>query len=164
MSKRISDILNRYNIAIVVIAIFFIADRWLKLLALEQKARPAQKLIGESLLFDFHSNYNIAFSLPLSGWPITALIILIILALIYTIFYLILKRKDQKWLILLLTFILFGAISNILDRFLYGYVIDYLALQYFAVFNLADVMISAGTVFLIITNFQKKKYAECLKD
>ncbi len=48
-----------------------------------------------------------------------------------------------------------GAISNIIDRLSYGYVIDYLSLRYFTVFNLADVMISSGAIILILKNLKK---------
>jgi len=164
MSKIINKFFNKYSIAIIMIAIFFIADRWLKVLALDQAGQPAQKIISQLLLFNFHPNYYIAFSLPLSGWPIVTLIFVIIISLILSIFYLILNKKKQTTLILLLTVILFGAISNILDRLLYGYVIDYLQLKYFAIFNLADVMISLSIIFLIKINLKKEIMDEKIYD
>jgi len=147
------------NIAIATgIAIFFIVDRTLKALAItsagEQTA--SRELIGDIFSFHFTANYNIAFSLPLSGPGLNAVLVLIIAALIYYIFYLIINKKEQKSDILLLTIILLGAISNILDRFTYGFVIDYLELRYFTVFNLADTMISGGAMILIIKNIKKK--------
>jgi signal peptidase II len=144
------------NIAIILmIAIFFIADRYLKYLALNRHLEQPFKLLGNIFSFNFTANYYIAFSLPLGGQILNILISLIILALIYLIFYLIFKKNNQKSTIFLLTIILFGAISNILDRFAYGYVIDYLELKYFTVFNLADVMISLGAIVLILKNLKK---------
>jgi signal peptidase II len=73
---------------------------------------------------------------------------------------LILKAKKLTLEALILTFVLFGAISNIVDRLQYGFVIDYLEIKNFTIFNLADVMISSGALFLILQNFQsiKKDY------
>ncbi len=138
------------NIAIIVmIAIFFILDRLLKNLALSQVPNSAINIFGRFFSFQFTANPYIAFSLPLYGHLLNALILIIIGLLIYYIFYLILNKKSQKLTALLLTIILFGAISNILDRLLYGYVIDYLELRHFTVFNLADVMISLGALTLL---------------
>lgn len=144
------------NIAIATgIAIFFIADRMLKATALASD-EGSWPLIGDIFSFRFTANYNIAFSLPLSGPVLNAIILSVIGLLIYYIFYLIIKKNNQKTEILLLTIILLGAISNILDRFAYGYVVDYLELKYFTVFNLADMMVSGGAAILIIKNLKKK--------
>ncbi len=52
-------------------------------------------------------------------------------------------------------FILSGALGNGLDRFLFGYVVDFLDFRLinFPVFNLADVFINIGIVFLLISSF-----------
>lgn len=55
-----------------------------------------------------------------------------------------------------LTILTIGAILNLTDRVFYGFVIDYFDLKYFTIFNLADIMITAGIVWLIISNWSKK--------
>ncbi|MBD2595335.1 lipoprotein signal peptidase [Nostoc spongiaeforme FACHB-130] len=54
-------------------------------------------------------------------------------------------------------FILGGAMGNGIDRFVLGYVVDFLDLRLinFAVFNIADSFISIGIVCLLIASFQK---------
>lgn len=164
MNKLISKI-KLQNIAIAFgIAIFFMADRCLKIFAQKLVPEAYFKLVSDWLVFRFTPNQYIAFSLPFSGILLNITIILIILGLIYYIFYLILNKKnhnlsriERKNTIILLTIILFGAISNIQDRLLYGHVIDYLELKYFTVFNLADVMISVGTAILLIKILTAKK-------
>ncbi len=144
------------NIAIIfLIAIFFIIDRYLKNIALSQVSRVPTKLLGDFFSFNFTANYDMAFSLPLGGQILNILVICVILVLLYYIFYLILNKDGQKGYILPLTIILIGAISNVQDRFIYGYVIDYLDVHYFTVFNLADVMISFGTLFILIKALKK---------
>ncbi|GAB1540817.1 signal peptidase II [Scytonema sp. NUACC21] len=54
-------------------------------------------------------------------------------------------------------FILGGALGNGIDRFILGYVVDFLDFRLinFPVFNLADVFINVGIVCLLISTFQK---------
>ncbi|MBN2884428.1 signal peptidase II [Patescibacteria group bacterium] len=136
---------------------FFIGDRILKALALNSGQGQLFPLIKNWLNFHYVPNPYIAFSLPLSGLLLTIIISIFILLLLFYIIYLILNKKSHKALILPLTFILFGAISNLLDRFLYGPVIDYFDLRYFTVFNIADAMISGGVLIIfLIYAFSRK--------
>jgi signal peptidase II len=52
-------------------------------------------------------------------------------------------------------FILAGALGNGLDRFIFGYVVDFIDFRLirFPVFNLADVSINIGIVLLLIGTF-----------
>lgn len=52
-------------------------------------------------------------------------------------------------------FILAGAIGNGIDRFLFGYVVDFLDFRWinFPVFNVADVAINIGVFLLLIASF-----------
>lgn len=52
-------------------------------------------------------------------------------------------------------FILSGAIGNGIDRFLFGYVVDFLDFRLinFPIFNLADVAINIGVILLLIASF-----------
>lgn len=51
-----------------------------------------------------------------------------------------------------------GAVSNLIDRLLYNGVIDYIEVWIFPVFNIADIMIVAGVVLLLI--FEINNYAK----
>ncbi len=57
-----------------------------------------------------------------------------------------------------------GAIGNLIDRFCFGYVIDFLQFGRFPVFNVADSFITVGVTFLavlmIIDDFSQKKSAQ----
>lgn len=137
-------------IAIYMAIIFFIGlDRFLKVLALANQGWQFN-LVGEILKFNYQANYYIAFSLPLAGRTLVVLLILIILTLIWlSMFYWLKSKYDRSALLFL---IILGAGSNLLDRLKYGYVIDYLDLKYFTVFNLADGMIVTGVILLIIAS------------
>jgi signal peptidase II len=64
------------------------------------------------------------------------------------------------WLGISLALILGGAIGNLLDRILYGYVIDFIHFHIgdwsFPIFNMADTVITFGAVMLLIDIFDKK--------
>ncbi|MGV8161725.1 MAG: signal peptidase II [Candidatus Nanoarchaeia archaeon] len=61
------------------------------------------------------------------------------------------KFKDEfKECNLCLLFLIAGTIGNLIDRLFLGYVIDFVDLGWFPVFNLADVLISVGTLGLIL--------------
>lgn len=149
---------NYKNIAgLIVLAMFFILDQFLKSRALRLSPGESLPLLGDWLNFRFVPNPYIAFSLPLSGNILNILLICLISALIFYDIYLILSKKGQKSLILPLTYILIGAISNVLDRISVGAVIDYFDLKYFTIFNLADVLITVGVVIILLSLYSPVK-------
>jgi signal peptidase II len=64
--------------------------------------------------------------------------------------------KFPRWEQVGYGFILGGALGNGIDRFLLGYVVDFLDFRLirFPVFNLADVFINIGIVCLLIATFR----------
>ncbi len=50
-----------------------------------------------------------------------------------------------------------GAIGNLLDRIIRGYVVDFLDFKFWPVFNFADICIVVGCVLLIIALWRKEK-------
>ena len=65
-----------------------------------------------------------------------------------------LPHRGHSWLAVGLAFILGGAVGNAYDRFVDGYVVDYLHFHwgehYFPAFNVADIAITTGAIMLII--------------
>jgi len=49
-----------------------------------------------------------------------------------------------------LELIMGGTIGNFIDRIAYGYVIDYVNLRMWPVFNLADTALTTGVILLIV--------------
>ena len=76
------------------------------------------------------------------------------------IIWLLRKHQQQKLFCLALVFILGGALGNLIDRLIYGYVIDFLDFHWheshFAAFNVADSAINIGAALLIWDSFKKK--------
>ena len=70
------------------------------------------------------------------------------------ILYLLRKHREQGLFCLALSLILAGALGNVIDRTIYGHVIDFLLFYwndaYFPAFNLADTFITVGAVLLVL--------------
>ncbi|PIP34003.1 hypothetical protein COX69_01385 [Candidatus Falkowbacteria bacterium CG_4_10_14_0_2_um_filter_48_10] len=131
-------------------------DRLFKSIALYLDGRPPLVLCPNFFYFEFAANNGIAFSLPLSGWWLNGSIILILCALaVWLIQEAQTNAPSQKIFFLLL--VIGGAASNLADRWLYVYVVDYLFLRYFTVFNLADAMIVAGVLGLSIWQWHSRR-------
>jgi len=146
---------KKYFILISILTLIAVSlDRLFKLLAGNNFFSPPIKLIGDYFLLNFAANKYISFSLPIGGIGLLVAIIFILIWLCYYLVYNLEKGEQKKAAIILL--ILFGAFSNLFDRFKYGYVVDYFDLKYFTVFNLADAMIVCGTILLIWTLSKKK--------
>ncbi len=60
------------------------------------------------------------------------------------------KVSSQDWpLRIALGLQLGGAIGNLIDRIIYGYVTDFISIWTFAVFNIADASITLGVIILL---------------
>jgi len=72
-----------------------------------------------------------------------------IFLLIFNIYY---YRKNEKALsrvyIFAFSLILGGAIGNLIDRIVYGYVIDFIDFRVWPVFNIADSAITVGAILI----------------
>jgi signal peptidase II len=148
IKKRI--IFQKKMVIVFLITIFFvILDRFLKIISL---GGFTYAIIDNFLNFTFVKNYFIAFSIPISGIILNYLIFSIILILLYI--FLLEKKPNTK---IALFIIILGASSNLFDRIIYGYVIDYLGVKWFTVFNVADTMIVFSIFYLLFNEYRKQK-------
>lgn len=77
-------------------------------------------------------------------------LILAIVASIFIISFYPLIENDEWSLRFAMILQLGGAIGNMIDRIRYGYVIDFISVKNFPVFNIADACISLGVAVLLI--------------
>ena len=107
-------------------------------------------VIENVLKFTFTRNYGMAFGIGNGALPAVISGILIILLVIFIA----LKRHEIKNP-LPFVLILSGGISNLIDRIIRGYVIDYISAFNFPIFNIADSFIVVG-IFIIIFVYIKR--------
>lgn len=115
--------------------------------------------------FDFILIYNtgaaFSFLAEAGGWQHWFFIGLALVAAVFILFQLRTHRQDTLYCFSL-SLILSGAIGNVIDRLVYGHVIDFLLFYwndwYFPAFNLADCFITIGAILVIFQElFLRKK-------
>ncbi len=139
-----------------LLVLVFLADQLFKNWAYHSLRGKANFLIlGRFFSLEFYQNRGIAFGIPLPTWFFFISFGVIMLILVY-FFYQYFQKKLAVPL-LALSAILLGAISNAIDRLRFGYVIDYLNLNFWPVFNLADILVVGGVIVLFCTLTREKQ-------
>ena|SRR3989344_168039 len=91
---------------------------------------------------NYIENKGIAFGL----FPNNTLFIIITSLIILILIYYLIKTKKHK---LALTLLLAGSISNLTDRIIFGYIIDFIDFKIWPVFNIADISNTIGVILLL---------------
>ena len=136
---------------LIVILILTIIDQIIKYLVVSNISIGSEKIIIDNFLkFIYIRNTGAAFGI-LSGNIIFLIFITVLL-----IFYIVNEMKkniNNNLSLLSFSLILSGALGNLIDRVVRGYVVDYISFTLFnremSVFNLADTYITIGVILLI---------------
>ena len=111
-----------------------------------------------NLVLTYNTGAAFSFLAASGGWQ-RWFFTLLALAAAALIIYLIRKHGNQALFCFALAMILGGAIGNVIDRAVYGHVIDFLDFHlnswHFATFNLADSAITLGAILLIIDELRR---------
>lgn len=142
--------LKKHISCTVMIVLIIAFDRITKYFAWKQLSDGhTVSFIPNVVQFRYAENTGMAFSM-LSGarWAFVALTIVVCCAVLW---YLFSNRCGSLWLYWSLGVVLSGGIGNLIDRILYGYVVDFIEPVFvdFAVFNIADCAVSCGAAVLI---------------
>ena len=142
-------------IAVLVIAL----DQFTKYLV-RSGMQPGDSipLLGNWLRLLYVRNTGTAFSMFAGNKWVTIVLtlVLIIACIIYVIHE---ARSGSKVVSILLTFVIAGGVSNMIDRLTLGYVTDMISCGNFAVFNVADIAVTCGcalTVLWIILEMRRE--------
>ena len=117
------------------------------------------KKINSFLDIVYIQNYGVSFGF-LSGL-VSYWILVIVGLLVTSIIYYLMINSSKRLEKLAYFIIIIGALSNILDRIINSYVVDFISLHYdnfyWPAFNFADIYITIGIIMLIISFFIKSK-------
>jgi signal peptidase II len=123
---------------------------------------PLQEMVPVAPFLALYRTYNtgVAFSMlqGMDGWFIVGMRLVIVAFVLW-----IWRRTptNRSFTHLGYALVIAGALGNLLDRFLYGHVIDFILFYTeswsFAVFNLADSFITMGAVAIAIDELFAKK-------
>ena len=144
---------ERIRHVILLIALIGI-DQWVKYLVVQNlKGQEPFILLPNKLLnFQYYENTGAVWGIMSGRVDFLRIITLMILALIIFIYLKIPAAKRYNPLKLLAVFIIAGAIGNLIDRFMRGYVVDFIYFEFinFPLFNIADCYLTISSVILII--------------
>jgi len=117
-------------------------------------------LIENVFHLTYVENTGAAFSI-LSGKQSFLITVTSIFLVVLTLYLAYTTRKHKKFLYsnLAVTLIISGGLGNLISRVRYGYVVDMFDFRLieFAVFNVADIFITLGTILLILCAFFLEK-------
>lgn len=137
-------------IALAIGIALAVADQVIKYLVVaninENQVIP---VITNLLNFTHIHNEGVAFGM-FDGmrWVFVALTVVLLAGIIGIMFK---KRPDSKIFYVSVALIVGGGIGNLIDRIMFGYVIDYISLSFFPpICNFADYCITFGTALLMI--------------
>lgn len=143
----------RFIISCILVGALILFDQFTKKLAVRHlMGKPAFVLIEGVLELDYLENRGVAFGmLQNQRWPILIFGIVLMITLIWIISRLPAGRK-YNILQIMLTCIIAGGIGNMIDRFFYGYVIDFISfvLIHYPIFNVADCYVVSAAIGLFI--------------
>lgn len=177
MKKILNEIKSKKIYFLTAILIFladtvskYFVDKYLQEIAIK-------KVIGDILIFAYTRNYGVAFgflnNLPSSIQNIMPMLLKIIVAIAMILIFFIMiliNPKKQKLSMIGFTMVFGGAIGNLADRILRGFVTDFISMGFNETvrfpyhYNIADASITIGIVIIAIgvfffkEDFEKKDF------
>ncbi|WP_244293329.1 signal peptidase II [Streptomyces sp. MJM8645] len=148
---------RRIGVLMVVALLAFLIDFGSKLLVVARlENHAAIKVIGDVVTFQVIRNSGAAFGM---GQALTVVFTMIASAVIVVIWRIARRLYSLPWAIAL-GLLLGGALGNLTDRLFRspgvfrGHVVDFISVQHFAVFNLADSAIVCGGILVVLLSFR----------
>ncbi|MFC5883985.1 MULTISPECIES: signal peptidase II [Kitasatospora] len=148
---------RRIGVLLVVALLAFLIDLGSKLLVVARlENHAAIKVIGDVVTFQVIRNSGAAFGM---GQALTVVFTMIAAAVIVVIWRIARRLYSLPWAIAL-GLLLGGALGNLTDRLFRspgvfrGHVVDFISVQHFAVFNLADSAIVCGGILVVLLSFR----------
>ena len=136
----------------LIIAIFILIIDQIVKISIDSFLRISELIAVIPNFFYITKVYNDGAAWSIFDGSVAFLIIVAIVALIFLVSYQKIFQKNFRN-ILAFALIYGGLLGNLVDRIVYGYVIDYIKLLFgnfsFPVFNLADMAIVSGFILLI---------------
>ncbi|MFD7454061.1 signal peptidase II [Kitasatospora sp. NPDC059827] len=148
---------RRVGVLLVVAVLAFLIDLASKLLVVAKLENHAGiKVIGDVVTLQVIRNSGAAFGM---GQALTVVFTMIASAVIVVIWRIARRLYSLPWAIAL-GMLLGGALGNLTDRLFRapgvfrGHVVDFISVQHFAVFNLADSAIVCGGILVVLLSFR----------
>lgn len=152
-----ADVRRNRTIALILAALIFAADQLSKWVVIDLLRLPERGIVKLLDFFDLRWVENRGVSMgfltadsELGRWLLVAMTAAIAIAVLIWLW-----REKNRGDSVALSFVLGGALGNIVDRSRYGYVADFADLHFgewrpFLIFNVADAAITIGVLLLLV--------------
>jgi signal peptidase II len=119
----------------------------------ELEGQPPRVLIASVLDLRYTENTDVAFSLLRWIPEGVRAPLLVVFGAVATVALIVLLRRSTTWLARAgVAFLLAGALGNYLDRLFRGYVVDFIHVHHWPVFNVADICVAIGIALFYWTS------------
>ena len=156
---------KNFYVYLFFVFFIFISDRLSKIYIINESLKNLDNFILKSTYLNIRLIWNEGIAFGLLSFDDKVLyhsLSILILIIILTIIYMIIKSNGSKKFSLIL--ILGGALGNFYDRIAYGAVPDFIDFHlngfHWFIFNISDIFISIGVFALIILEIFDKKNHE----
>jgi len=147
--------MNKKNIVVFSTALFIaVLDQLTKFLIRNNfQLNQSFPLIKNILHFTYVTNTGSAFG-SFRGFNLIFILfsIIVVIAILYHIKKI---RENEKYLQLAAGLLLGGTLGNLIDRMIYGSVIDFIDFRIWPVFNAADSAVTVSVILLVILLWKK---------
>jgi signal peptidase II len=137
--------------SLILATVWVVGDQLSKRWAVNELTDRNIDLVG-SLRFNLHFNSGMAFGRGTGFGPVIGVVaIIVVVALLVS-----LRRSDSRMSAIAVGLVIGGALGNVLDRlfrgegWFRGAVVDFIDLQWFPIFNVADIGINVGAGLLLL--------------
>jgi len=125
----------------------YIADNYL------QFHQPISLFPMFNLTLSYNEGAAFSFLSEAGGWQRWFFTVLALVISVVLVVWIKRLKEGELWSAIALSLVLGGAIGNVIDRVIFGYVIDFLDVYYqqwhWPIFNIADSAISVGVAILL---------------
>ncbi len=136
---------RKYLNSIILIALLFVADRISKVFFFNGKNNIDFGWVALNFVKNTGASFGILKNMGI------LLSVISVAAAAFLIYY----RKIIPFVPF--CFIIAGALGNLADRIIYGFVVDFVDFKFFPVFNVADALITTGVIIWILQEFVLKR-------
>ena len=144
---------KKINFLMIITIIAILLDQLIKIIIKSKIFNSSIILIPHVLNLTYVHNTGAAFGI---GSNSTSMFVAVNVVIIGLITYFIFSKREElsKLILIALHLILAGGISNLIDRIVRGFVIDYIDISpliKYPVFNLADIFVVVGCLIVVIS-------------
>lgn len=143
---------------LIVLAIFLTESKIKQYIEDNKEMHKSEKIFHGNIILERYHNKGVMLNFMQNNVKLVKIICSSLLGILLITFALVLPKKGNHLFKFALSLLLGGAISNVVDRFKRGYVVDYFSFKFLKkiVFNISDICIFIGSFLIVLYSFIKK--------